>query len=77
MTVEEALVAVLALVASVFLFLGLAQALGTSPGVRRRPANHGERQPVSRRGGQLAGPTTPVPTTVPANRVEGESGEPR
>ncbi len=53
MTVEEALVALLAIVASVFLILGLAQALGLrsplSSRAENRPADHrirgGSREP--------------------------------
>ena len=53
MTVEEALVALLALVASIFLFLGLAQVLGVraplSGRAENRPGDHrierGSREP--------------------------------
>jgi hypothetical protein len=78
MTVEEALVALLAIVASIFLFLGLVQAFGMPPALPRRPENRpaGHRQ-VSGRNGITAERTAPAQTTTPANQGEGESREPR
>jgi hypothetical protein len=78
MTVEEALVALLAAVASIFLFLGLAQALGTPPAPPRRSENRrAEDRQLSRRNGAPAERTAPAQTAAPANQVEGEFREPR
>jgi len=74
MTVEEALVALLAAVASVFLFLGLAQALGTSSARSRRPENRPE---LSRRAGPSVERQRSMRTAAPVNRIETEPGEPR
>ena len=73
MTVEEALVALLAAVASIFLFLGLAQALGTPSGRSRRPENRPE---LSRRAGVSAERLPSMRTAAPVNRIEAEPGDP-
>jgi hypothetical protein len=77
MTVEEALVALLAAVASLFLFLGLAQAFNKRAPVPRWPEHRppDDRQ-LSRRNGAPAERPAAVQTTAPANQVEGESREP-
>jgi len=74
MTVEEALVALLAAVASVFLFLGLAQALGTPSDRSRRPENRPE---LSRQAGVSVERQRPMRTAMSANRIETEPGDPR
>ena len=74
MTVEEALVALLAGVASIFLFLGLAQALGAPSGRARQP----ERRPEqSRRAGVSPERTSSMRTATPVNRIEAEPQDPR
>ena len=67
MTVEEALVALLAAVASIFLFLGLAQALGSPSGRSRRP----EHRPAS------VERQRSIRTAAPVNRIKTEPGDPR
>ena len=74
MTVEEALVALLAAVASIFLFLGLAQVLGTPSGRSRRPSDRPE---LSRRTGVSAERQRSMRTAAPVNRIETEPGDTR
>lgn len=74
MTVEEALVALLAAVASIFLFLGLAQALGTSPGRSRRPEGRPE---LSGRNSVSTERKAPMRSAAPVNRIEAKPQDPR
>jgi len=73
MTVEEALVALLAAVASIFLFLGLAQALGATSDRSRRPEN----PQLTRRAGVSVERHRSIRTAAPVNRMETEPGDPR
>jgi hypothetical protein len=73
MTVEEALVALLAAVASIFLFLGLAQALGTLSSRSRRPENRPE---LSRRT-RVVERRPSIRTAAPVRQVETEPRDPR
>ena len=74
MTVEEALVALLAAVASIFLFLGLAEALGTPSSRSRRPENRPE---LSRRTGVSVERRPSIRTAAPVRQVETEPRDPR
>ena len=74
MTVEETLVALLAAVAGIFLFLGLAEALGSPSGRSRRPENRPE---PTRRAGASGERQRSIRTTAPVNRLETEPGDSR